>query len=129
MAATNSEAQSLRESLGVRAAYISWIVRGFRHPFFVPRYKKVPFFYKITDMRRSSKKTPSSAKNVTRVRPPPPLYLSAPPPPPPPPPPGIRSTVMISISTQCMIEYFSNDLKEACQFSNHIKSKKMIRYE
>ena len=30
--AANSEAQSLRESLGVRAACISWIVRGFRHP-------------------------------------------------------------------------------------------------
>ena len=46
-------ARSIRESLGVRAAYISWIVRGFSHPYFVPGYKKVPFFYKIADMRRS----------------------------------------------------------------------------
>ena len=49
VAAANSEAQSLRESLGVRAAYILWIVRGFRPPYFVPGYKKVPF-YEIADM-------------------------------------------------------------------------------
>ena len=70
LAAANSEAQILRESIGVRAAYVSWIVRGFWPPYFVPGYKKVPFFYKIADMRRSSKKTPSSAKYVTKVRPP-----------------------------------------------------------
>ena len=43
---------------------------GIEPPYFVPGYKKVPFFYKIADMRRSSKKTPSSAKYVTKVRPP-----------------------------------------------------------
>ena len=32
LAAANSEAQSLRESLGVRAAYILWIVRGCSPP-------------------------------------------------------------------------------------------------
>ena len=32
MAAANSEAQSLRESLAVRAAYISWIVKGCSSP-------------------------------------------------------------------------------------------------
>ena len=53
MATANLEAQSLRESLGVTAADISWIVRGFSPPYFVPGYKKVPFFYKIADMRRS----------------------------------------------------------------------------
>ena len=36
-----------------------WIVRGFAlPPYFVPGYKKVPFFYKIADMRRSQKKDP-----------------------------------------------------------------------
>ena len=73
-------------SLGVTAAYISWIVRGFSPPYFVPGYEKVPFFYKIADMRRSWKKTPSSAKYVTKVRPP--SVPECPPPPPPPPPPG-----------------------------------------
>ena len=39
---TDSEAQSLRESLGVRATYIS--EGDFQPPFFVSGYKKVPFF-------------------------------------------------------------------------------------
>ena len=65
----NSEAQSLWESLGVRTAYFTWIVRGFWPPYFVPGYKKVPFFYKMV-LKKVLKKTPSSAKYVTRVRPP-----------------------------------------------------------
>ena len=69
MAAADSDDQSLWETLGVGAAYILWIVRGFWHPYFVPWYKKVPFFWKIADMWRSSKKTPSSAKYVPKVRP------------------------------------------------------------
>ena len=54
VAAANSEAKSLWEALGVRAAYISWIVGVFFTPlYFVPGYKKVPFFYKFADMPRS----------------------------------------------------------------------------
>ena len=58
VAAANSEAKSLLEALGVRAAYISWIVGVFLPPppppvYFVPGYKKVPFFYKFADMPRS----------------------------------------------------------------------------
>ena len=75
------EAQALRESLGVRAADISWIVRGFSPPYFVPGYKKVLFFYKSRTCG-GLKKTPSSVKYVTRVRPPSvPTSNSYPPPP------------------------------------------------
>ena len=35
----------------------SWIVRGFSPPYFVPGYKKVPFFYKIAELRRSLKRS------------------------------------------------------------------------
>ena len=49
IAAADSVAQSLRELLAgvtrVSAAYISRFVRAFQPPYFVPGYKKVPFFF------------------------------------------------------------------------------------
>ena len=69
--AAESEAQSLRESFGVRPAYISWIVRGFSYlPYFVPGYKKCTLLLQNRRHAEVLKKTPSSAKYVTRVRPP-----------------------------------------------------------
>ena len=73
--------ESLRESLSVRAAYISWIVRGFWPPYFVPGYKKVPFFYKSRTCR-GLRKDPLFPRNTSRGCGPP-LYPTAPPPPPP----------------------------------------------
>ena len=70
--AANSETQSLWESLGVRAAYISWIVRGFSPP--------ICLLHKLGHAE-VLKKTPSSAKYVTCVRPP--SVPECPPPPPP----------------------------------------------
>ena len=76
MAAANSEAQSLRESLGVRAAYISWIVRGFPPPILRTWIQKSTLLLQNRGHAEVLKKTPSSAKY---------MYLFAPPPPPPPP--------------------------------------------
>ena len=76
MAAANSEAQSLRESLGVRAAYILWIVRGFSTPIFRTWVQKSTLLLRNRGLGHAEvlKKTPSSAKYVTRVPPPPPLW-------------------------------------------------------
>ena len=74
MAAANSEAQSLRESLGVRAKYISWIVRGFSTPPPPPILRN--WVQRSTLLLQNHghaevlKRTPSSAKYETRVRPP-----------------------------------------------------------
>ena len=84
MAAANSKAQSLRESLGVTAAYISWIVRGFSPPHFEPGYEKVSLLFQNRGHAEVLKKTPSSAKYVTKVRPPSVPECPSPPPPPPP---------------------------------------------
>ena len=67
VAAANAEAKSLWEALGVRAAYISWIVGVFLPPplYFVPGYKKVPFFYKFADMPRSNKGNKDKTINIT----------------------------------------------------------------
>ena len=85
VAAANLEALSLRESLGVRAAYISWVVRGCSPPILRTWVQKSPLLLQNRGHAEVLKKTPSSAKYVTRVRP-----LSVPecPPPPPSPPPG-----------------------------------------
>ena len=40
-----------------------YFVRGFSPQYFVPEYKKVPIFYKIADMRRSSK-SPHPPRNT-----------------------------------------------------------------
>ena len=69
MAAANSEAQSLRESLGVRAAYISWIVRRFSPPIHRTWVQKSTLLLQNRGHAEVLKKTPSSAKYVTRVRP------------------------------------------------------------
>ena len=79
VAAANSEAQSLRESLGVRAAYISWIVRGYSPPILRTWGQKSTLLLQNRGHAEVLKKTPSSAKYVTRVRPP---FVSECPPPP-----------------------------------------------
>ena len=53
LAVADSEAQSLRESLGVRAADISWIVRGFLLLIFRTWVPKITLLLQIADMRRS----------------------------------------------------------------------------
>ena len=68
MAAANSEAQSLRESLGIRAVYISWIVGIFTPHTSYLGTKKYPSFTKWRTCG-GLKKDPS-AKYVTQVRPP-----------------------------------------------------------
>ena len=80
MPAANSEAQSLQESLGVRAAYISWIVRGFSPPILRTWVQKSTLLLQNRGHVEVLKKTPSSAKYVTRVRPP--SVPEFPPPPP-----------------------------------------------
>ena len=79
VAAANSEAQSLRESLGVRAAYISWIVRVFSPPILRTWVQRSTLLLQNRGHAEVLKRTPSSAKYENRCGPP--LYLSAPPPP------------------------------------------------
>ena len=79
MVAANSEAQSLRESLVVRAACISLIVRGFSPPILRTCVQKKYLSFTKSRTCGGLKKTPSTAKYVTRV------------PPPPPPPPGSKT--------------------------------------
>ena len=65
VASANSEAKSLWESLGVRAAYISWIVGVFLHPFTLYLgTKKYPSFTNLRTCRGLKK------DHVTRMRPP-----------------------------------------------------------
>ena len=67
--------------VGVRAAYISWIVRGFWPPYFVPGYKKSTLLLQNRGHAEVLKNDPSLREIRNAGAPsPPPLYLSAPPP-------------------------------------------------
>ena len=59
-----------RQSRGYFVDFYGIFTSGESPPYFVPGYKKVPIFYKSRTCGGLKKKTPSSAKYVTRVRPP-----------------------------------------------------------
>ena len=129
MAAANSEAQSLGESLGVRAAYILWIVRGFSSPILRTWVQKSTLLLQNRGHAEVLKKTPSSAKYVTRCGPP--LYPSSTPPTPPPPPPqeffpDCDSAVVTIINFHCCHDNTGSMLNTDLLTTNVVKSIKYL---
>ena len=97
MAAANSEAQSLRESLGVRAACISWDCKGILTPILRTWVQKsTPSFTKSRTCGGLKKKTPFF-REIRNAGAAPPSVPECPPPPPPGGSNTIRCTVRFNI--------------------------------
>ena len=110
MAPADSEAQSLRESFGVRAAYVSWIVRGF-DPHTSHLGTKSTLLLQNRGHAEVLKKDPFLCETRNEYASPPPPVPECPPPPPPSPRTKILASAIfsaLSISLRyVLLIYFS----------------------